>query len=190
MGDDTPAQPLKEEEWLRVQYQMGHHDIWWLKAQQMNVGNWTLLLLGALVTISKLLLDQAGAPPTSPVPPEPWKGWVLGGFAGLVTLLGTLHVWDLFYALVQTRRRAASIVAPLKHQVFQYVANPERRNKQDLVFPIAITAILFGGFALVFWYIGARWTIGNLPRSIAIFTAAMVAALAVWGYVKNWGRPE
>ncbi len=51
-----------EEEWLRIQCQMAHHDIWWVKAQQMNAAYWTLLLRGALTGVGHLMAyDRANA---------------------------------------------------------------------------------------------------------------------------------
>src|SRR5436309_12667173 len=96
-----------EDEWLRIQYQMAHHDIWWVKAQQMNAGYWTLLLLGALVGVGALVNTER------PCSAAPWEGWVLGGLALVVTVLGVWYVWDLYTTLVVSRNRATQIVQPL-----------------------------------------------------------------------------
>ena len=58
------APPFKDryEEWCRIQYQMAHHDIWWVKAQQMTAANWTVALLGALFGLAGLVDHSCGSP--------------------------------------------------------------------------------------------------------------------------------
>src|SRR6267142_2116419 len=134
--------PRDDDEWLQIQYQMAHHDIWWVKAQQMHAGYWTLLLLGAFVGAGALVNADRSCSTA------PWEGWVLDGLATLVTALGVLYVWNLHRALVRSRDRAAVIVQPLQHSVFDDVKVLGRRS---LPFPIAVTLILVFALVLVWW---------------------------------------
>ncbi len=147
------AKPPDQQPWLRTQYEMAHHDIWWVKAQQMNVGQWTLLLLGALVAVGHLLKADW---PTSPL-----LRWILIVMSGTVTGLGIAHVWDLHFTLVRSRDRAARIVQPLTDPVFEEV---KRSGKRHRAFPIAITIILFAALALVTWHFMAVGTPPNTAR--------------------------
>jgi hypothetical protein len=144
-----------EEEWLKIQYQMAHHDIWWVKAQQIKAGNWTLLLLAALVGVGKLMHDDR--PCTTAV----WEGWLLGGLGTLVTALGALYVWDLNATLVRSRKRATLIVQPLLHSAFD---DPKRPAERSLIFPVAITFILVVALGLVWWHFSALCQL-KLPTS-------------------------
>ena len=173
MADPT-SQPWDEEEWLRVQYGMAHHDIWWVKAQQMKAGNWTLLLLAALVGFGKLMHDLPG------FTPMPWKGWMFGGLGVLVTLVGASYVWDLYDGLLTSRRRASVIVQPLTHEVFKEVKDAAKRNKRDLVFPCAIIAILIASLALVLWYFHDQWCLSVIAIGCEVPAALLLAGLWRW----------
>ena len=140
------SEPRDEEAWLRTQYEMAHHDIWWVKAQQMKVGHWTLLLLAALVAVGELIKKDW--------PGSSALGWVLVGLSVAVTSLGVAHVWDLYATLVRSRNRAALIVRPLKDPAFD---DAKRTGKRHLSFPIAITALLLGALTLTLLHFIAAW---------------------------------
>jgi len=167
-----------EEDWLRIQYQMAHHDIWWVKAQQMNAGNWTLLLLAALVGVGKLMDEDRLCTATT------WEGWLLGGLATLVTALGVWYVWDLHSTLVQSRNRAAVIVQPLQHSAFGDVKLLGRRS---LPFPIAVTFLLLVALGVVWWHFGALCQLKVLtsastsesPPSPVTMSKTLVVAVAL-----------
>src|SRR5438046_420362 len=112
VSEPSMPKPLDEEAWLRVQYQMAHHDIWWVKAQQMSAGNWTLLLLGATVGVGRLI----GYVPADPTTER--LGHLLALLGTLVTAVGIAYIWDLWRTLVRSRNRAANIVQPLQHSAF------------------------------------------------------------------------
>ena len=39
-------------------YEHAHHDLWWAKAQQWNVANWALLLIAAIVAVTRTLISD------------------------------------------------------------------------------------------------------------------------------------
>jgi hypothetical protein len=138
--------PFKEhyDEWCQVQYQMAHHDIWWVKAQQMNAANWTLALIGALVGLAKLLDYPRTIPVTA-------LGIVLSGLSGAVVVLGSLYVWDLYGGLVSSRRRAkhiADLIADHQDVFLGAKAPPERH----WIYPLIVTTVFAGALALVLYY--------------------------------------
>src|SRR2546422_1326434 len=91
------------DDWGRAIFDAAHHDIWWVKEQQMSAGNWTLLLLGALVGVSQLLTGPGQTPTTT-------QARLLGLASLLVVGLGSYYVWDLYLTMVRSRRRAKAIV--------------------------------------------------------------------------------
>src|SRR5260370_10898367 len=142
---DDQAAWIAEADWLRTQFQMAHHDIWWVKGQQMNAGNWTLLLLGALVALGHLMGYGTDEPKVG-------IGRVLGGLGVPVTFVGGWYVWDLFRSLVRSRRRATRIIGPLRHSAFDEAKSDPIRL--TWLFPLIITLILVVALALVQWYFG------------------------------------
>ncbi len=170
---DPAARPWNEEEWLRTQYKMAHHDIWWVKSQQMRVGNWTLLLVAGLVGVAKLMHDLSGFTPTAR------QGFLLGLLGALVTVLGVLYVWDLYFALLDSRKRASIIVQKLTHSVFESVKGPTKRNRRDVVFPVAITLVLLIALRLVLWYFHAQWLLDG-ETVFEIGSLLLVLAYVGW----------
>lgn len=157
---------LDEEAWLRIQYQMAHHDIWWVKAQQMAAGNWTLLLLGALVGVGRLVEYK----PTDPA--AVGVGRALAVLAAVVAAMGTAYVWDLYGSLVESRNRAANIVQPLQHSAFNDAKRPGKRHQ---IFPLAVTAVQLVGLVIVLWHFGVS------PLIIAALAALVWGGFAIWG---------
>jgi hypothetical protein len=131
------------EEWCRVQYQMTHHDIWWVKAQQMNAVNWTLALLGALVGLAGLL-DHSRTADLSQV---------LSCVGAAIVFLGGYYAWSLFGTLVNARGRARDIVRLIadKHDIFVSAAEPPARHWN---FPVVITLVYVVALGLVLDYLG------------------------------------
>jgi hypothetical protein len=140
--------PFKDhyDEWCRAQYQMAHHDIWWVKGQQMNAANWTLALLSALVGLATLL-------GYSRTPPVTTLGVVLSGLSMAIALLGSLYVWDLYRGLVTSRRRAKFIADRIAdHQnVFAGARAEPGRHPH---YPVIVTFIFAVALALVLYYFG------------------------------------
>ena len=156
-----------EQDWLRMQYQMAHHDIWWVKSQQMSAGNWTLLLLGAVVAVANLLGYKREPPAhTGVVVP-------LSLLSVAVVLLGAGYVWDLYRTLVRSRERAAWIVRDLIDPAFD---DPKRGGARHAIFPFAITAILFVGLGIVLYHLS---TLNRL---------AIVAGVVAWGVLAIFGH--
>ena len=142
----------------------------------MKVGNWTLLLLAALVGFGKLMRDEPGLTPAE------WQGWLFGLSGALIAFFGASYVWDLYDGLVAARKRASDIVQPLPHPVFEGVKHPELRNRRDRVFPGVVTVILFVALPLALWYFHVRW---GLPVPAAmVYGTATPALLALW----RWWR--
>ncbi len=154
-ADNGPAAPVKPptqprhpgyEKWLQIQYGMAHHDIWWVKGQQMKAGSWTLLLLAALVSVGQLMTPTGGTL-------DPRVGYLLAAFSLLVTVLGALYVWDLRVTLVASRGRAKRIIDPIVDPeaiLVDATRDPERHG----FFPWAITLVLFVGFGSVIAHFG------------------------------------
>jgi hypothetical protein len=115
---------------------MAHHDIWWIKGQQMQAGYWTLTLLAALVAIAKL------APPT-----RPWLAFLAGG----AVLFGSQYVWALYLTLIKSRARAKKIASLIagddKHGIF--ADTKDQDPKRDWGFPLAITSTFHVAWVLV-----------------------------------------
>lgn len=172
-SDETATGRRDEEQWLRIQYQMAHHDIWWVKAQEMKAGNWTLLLLAALVGVGKLMHDDRSCTTAT------WEGWLLGGLGTFVTALGAWYVWDLNATLVRSRKLATLIVKPLLHSAFD---GPKRPAERSLIFPVAITFILASALALVWWHFSALCQLTMpkvLPSSPSAFIMTKTVVVAV-----------
>lgn len=158
-----------EEEWLRVQYQMAHHDIWWVKSQQMAAANWTLLLLGAVVAVAHLL-GYTREPPSHVTVVVP-----LSVMSAAVVLLGAAYVWDLYRTLVRSRKRAALIVRDLLDTAFD---DPKRTSERDSIFPFAITAILFVGLGIVLRFLN------TLSCAVVVVGVTVWVLLAVFGHTR------
>jgi len=77
-------------------YEHAHHDLWWAKAQQWNVGNWTLLLIAALVTVARTL--------PHPEPLTASYSWPFIVTAAIVAVAGTWYLARLHGDVVHNRR--------------------------------------------------------------------------------------
>ncbi|PYO80824.1 MAG: hypothetical protein DMD65_14610 [Gemmatimonadetes bacterium] len=166
MADDVPFKD-QYQEWCRLQLQFGHHDIWWVKGNQLKTGNSTLLLLAALVGASKLLWRS----------PDDMTTTALVGFSilgGAIFVVGGLYAWDLYNTLVRTRARAKKI-AELLHDPHDVFGPTKLDPKRHLAFPIAITVIELAAWAvtLVYFKAAPAWTI--------ILPLVVWVGLAVWG---------
>jgi len=139
----------------------------------MRVGNWTLLLVAGLVGVAKLMHDLSGFTPTAR------QGFLLGLLGALVTVLGVLYVWDLYFALLDSRKRASIIVQKLTHSVFESVKGPTKRNRRDVVFPVAITLVLLIALRLVLWYFHAQWLLDG-ETVFEIGSLLLVLAYVGW----------
>jgi len=141
----------KYEEWCRVQYQIAHHDIWWVKGEQMKAGNWTLLLLGALIAVSQILKGQKPALSDG-------ERLALAVMAVLAVVAGSYYVWDLYLTLVQSRERARRIVRVLRHDPHGIFAGAMTNPKRHLGFPVVIVLALNVALGVTLYLLGYRHT--------------------------------
>ncbi|HYL20984.1 MAG TPA: hypothetical protein VEU74_04420 [Gemmatimonadales bacterium] len=155
------------EKWTQIQYQMAHHDIWWVKGQQMQAGNWTLALLAALVGVGHLKsLSPDGLPPAT-------VGYTLALLGLLVTFLGALYVWDLSNTLVESRARARRIIAPLDDPE-QLLVDATREPRRHWIFPWVISGVLFAGLGVAAWLLTVPLCVVIAAPAISWLLAPMV----------------
>jgi hypothetical protein len=161
------------DDWRRAIFDAAHHDIWWVKEQQMSAGNWTLLLLGALVGVNQLLTS----PGQTPAPTQPR---LLGLASLLVVGLGSYYVWDLYLTMVRSRRRAKAIVEHVDDPNGIFTES-KRDPKRHGGFPVAITAVFAAAWAITLWLFSFRGQWVWLPP------AALWLIANVWGL---WRRSK
>jgi hypothetical protein len=177
MAKMTPAElaaapfNTQYEEWSRAQYQMAHHDIWWVKAQQMKAANWTLALLGALVGLAGLLHY-------SRTPADADLGAVLSWLSAAVVFLGGLYTWALFDTVVDARERARTIVKLVadKYDIFVPAKQPPARH---WTFPVVITFVYAVALGLVLDYFG---TLSPRVETGLIWAWSL---FTIWGLLKT-----
>jgi len=162
----TPSSP-NYDDWCRTIFDAAHHDIWWVKKQQMNAGNWTLLLLGALVGVGQLI----SSPGNTLSGKQPY---LLGLAALLVVGLGSYYAWDLHLTLVRSRRRAKQIVE-LVDDPSGIFKESKRDPKRHVGFPIVITSVFGVAWAITLWLFSFRDSSVWLPP------------VAGWIMVNVWG---
>lgn len=172
---DPDVRPFKGQyqEWCRLQLQFAHHDNWWIKDAQLKAGNFTLLLLGAVLAASKLLWSYRENVPHSALR-------LFGLAGGAVVLLGGLYAWDLFKTLVKSRKVAGEIAALVEDpkKILEPTMRPAYR---DEVFPIIITLIEGSAWGITLLYLGFS-------------SSFLLVPFAMWGGLIWWGlrraKPE
>jgi hypothetical protein len=161
------------QEWCRLQLQFAHHDNWWIKEAQLKAGNFTLVLVGAVLGASKLLWSYRENIPHSALT-------LFRVMSGAVVLLGGLYAWDLFKTLVKSRKAAGDIAGLVKDpkKVLEPITRPAYR---DWFFPIVITLIEGAAWGITLLYFGAS-------------SSYLLVPLVLWGALMGWGlhrsKPE
>jgi hypothetical protein len=166
MASDARLFKEQYQEWCRLQLQLAHHDIWWVKGAQLKAGNLTLLLLAVIVGASKLVWkERVDVPETALI--------VLSVLGGLVVLLGGLYSLDLFNEVVKARARARKIAEVVNDPEDVY-RDTKAAPKRHPIFPIAITVAECLAWGVTLYYFGAHGWWLAMP-------------LVAWLIVLAWG---
>lgn len=165
----TNKPPKTNDDWCRAIFDAAHHDIWWVKEQQMSAANWTLLLLGALVGVSQLLSSPGNTPSL--------KQTCLLGLASLLVVgLGSYYAWDLYLTMVRSRRRAKAIVE-LVDDPSAIFAESKRDPKRHVGFPIVITVVFGIAWAITLWLLSFRGASVWVPPAVVWLIATGLGLL-------------
>lgn len=169
-----PREPFdKYEEWYRTQFGMAHHDIWWVKEQQMSAGHWTLLLFAALVAVGHTMNAKPCDGCAAELSAD--QSAVLALLALLAFVFGSYYVWDLFVTLIESRARARGIAELVKDD-YGVLEGAKQDPFRHTWFPPVITAVLAIALGLTLW-------LNDVRSGISWFTPLVAWLLLLW-----WGR--
>ena len=126
-------------------YQHAHHDLWWAKAQQWNVGNWALLLIAAVVTVPRTLLPQCELITE--------RTWPFVSLAVIVALAATWYLANLRKEIVHNRKVYRALeeqtgIKELRKQIPQAAGEETDRTRGiHLLYVMAFVFAMAVGFA-------------------------------------------